>query len=220
MIVLLLIWITGTYIMWLIASMTLMLQGQDSIAGEYKAVFELASAMQLQLGEGDSQVFDRSSQSRPYQSGQTTSDEGLHLVPKTCTPEENRGRINALTESQLRDCINTKLHGGSISYLTSFIPPNREDSEDDNDTVSEYFKKRAKEETFWIFSVSLILTLAIYQAVKLTPVSISLALVAGDVALAMYIGSSRKSRAVLLFWTIPTLCIVPRLIIAHMRNRK
>lgn len=49
MIILLLIWIIGTYSMYLRSSITMKKHGGKKVIGEYKAVFELANAMHTQL---------------------------------------------------------------------------------------------------------------------------------------------------------------------------
>jgi hypothetical protein len=50
-ILLTLIWTVGTYAIWLQAQLTLNHLGQDQVAGEYKAILEMAGAMQDQLIE-------------------------------------------------------------------------------------------------------------------------------------------------------------------------
>ena len=47
-----LIWITGTYIMWLKTSLIMRQRGRNEVAGEYKAVLELAAAMHHQFAKG------------------------------------------------------------------------------------------------------------------------------------------------------------------------
>jgi hypothetical protein len=49
MLVFLTIWTTGIYIMWLSAHSTMKRQGGKQVAGEFKAILELANAMQSQL---------------------------------------------------------------------------------------------------------------------------------------------------------------------------
>ncbi|RAR06361.1 hypothetical protein DDE82_003431 [Stemphylium lycopersici] len=51
MIILLLIWTVGIYIMWLRSNSTMKRRGTTEVAGENKAVFELADAMRDQMGE-------------------------------------------------------------------------------------------------------------------------------------------------------------------------
>jgi asparagine N-glycosylation enzyme membrane subunit Stt3 len=50
-VILLLIWSVGTFIMWLRTSLIMHQRGRSEVAGEYKAVLELAAAMQYQFGK-------------------------------------------------------------------------------------------------------------------------------------------------------------------------
>jgi hypothetical protein len=49
MIIMLLLWMMGIYTMYLQSYFTMLKRGNDQVIGEYKAVFELANAMQTQL---------------------------------------------------------------------------------------------------------------------------------------------------------------------------
>jgi hypothetical protein len=54
MLILLIIWTVGMYIMWLYSHVTMRRRGRDHVAGEYKAILELADEMRRQLDSGDS----------------------------------------------------------------------------------------------------------------------------------------------------------------------
>ena len=60
MIIFLLLWMVGIYSMYLNSHVAMNQRGSDEVVGEYKAVFELASAMQAQLycKPGKEQPFD------------------------------------------------------------------------------------------------------------------------------------------------------------------
>src|SRR4051794_35158684 len=51
MVVILFIWTTGTFIMWLISHFTMKRRGRKEVAGENKAILELSDAMRKHLSE-------------------------------------------------------------------------------------------------------------------------------------------------------------------------
>ncbi|KAJ4361735.1 hypothetical protein N0V95_001628 [Ascochyta clinopodiicola] len=97
MMLLLWLWTLGTTTLHTISTLRLKQQHRTSVAGEYKAVFELADAMHVQLS--------------------STSDE-------TATDDAMDPR--QLSESSLRQRIKSDLHGGAIAYDDAVPPPDDE----------------------------------------------------------------------------------------------
>lgn len=163
MLILHLVWTSGLYIMWLRADMTMKKRGRgkEDVAGEHKAVFELAAAMRAQMNE-------------------PTREEG--------------DDVSTLTEAKLRRCIAKDLRGGSISYTTPLLP----NGESGDDWSTKAWIKNHK--------LSILAVVACVAAAALggfgLPVN-AMTFVALPVGLfiALYIGSTRKSRIVLFLWT-------------------
>ncbi|KAH4006604.1 hypothetical protein HBI13_161020 [Parastagonospora nodorum] len=91
LIILLLIWSTGTYTMYLSSLALLHKRGRSksNVVGEYQAIFELSNAMHLELTQ--------------------------HIG------SEEANSISHLTESQLQKHITSSLNGGSIAFHTSSL---------------------------------------------------------------------------------------------------
>jgi hypothetical protein len=172
MIILHLIWTSGLYIMWLRAYMIMKRRGRgkEDVAGEHKAVFELAAAMREQMNE-------------------PTKEEG--------------DDASTFTEAKLRRRITKDLRGGSISYTAPLLP---------NGESSEEMSVRAWIKSYKLSILAMVACVAamVFDVLYLLEMScIVLLPLPGVLAVALYIGSTRKSRIVLSVWifllvTIPT----------------
>jgi hypothetical protein len=177
MIIFLLIWMIGAYLLWLRAHIVLNNRGTLDVVGEYKAVFELACAMQAQLED-------------------TTKEEGHD--------------VSSLTEAQLRRRITKDLLGGSISYKPSL----RLDEDCDDmkaDKTGWGFKLWWRKEKWWF--MGMLVAMGSWIATVIMAPHVLFGWVLPLVWLfAMFVSSSWKSRAVLLFWlllilgAVPTIC--------------
>jgi len=175
MIILHITWSSGLYIMWLRAYKIMKKRGRgkEDVAGEHKAVFELAAAMREQISE---------------------------------PAKEEGDDVSAFTEANLRRRIMKDLRGGSISYTTP-LPPNGETGEEWNAIPWTKSHKLSI-----IAMVTCILAMAL-SAAYLPRTTMLLLPLPGVLALALYIGSTRKSRIILFVYiylivTIPTQLVV------------
>ena len=180
MIIFVLIWSLGIYIMWLRSHIIMKQRSRQDVAGEYKAVFELADAMRSQLEE----------------SGK----------------EEGRD-ISALPEATLRRRLTKDLRGGQISYETSLLST----GEDGKGGDGWGFKAWVKKEKWWIAAGIVCLGAMTGAAMSVyTTGPFSYIVLFGlplEVFIAMYLGSTNRSRAVILFWLFLVLSVVPHIIV-------
>jgi hypothetical protein len=166
MIILHIVWTVGLYIMWLRAYMITNKRGRgkEDVAGEHRAIFELAAAMQEQMKE-------------------PTKEEGVEVY--------------TFTESELRRRITKELRGGSISYTTPLLP-NREGRARWNIRAWRNVKAWTKNHKLSILAI--ITCIAVMLLDLLTVGTVVLMVLPAELVLALYIGSTRKSRMVLLVW--------------------
>jgi len=148
-------------------------RGKADVAGEHKAVFELAAAMREQISE---------------------------------PAKEEGGDVSAFTEANLRRRITKDLRGGSISYTTPLLPNGESGQEWDAIPWIKSHKLSI------IAMVACIVAMAL-SAVYLLRTTMFLLPLPGVLALALYIGSTGKSRIVLFVYiylivTIPTQLVV------------
>jgi hypothetical protein len=184
MIIFLLIWMIGIHLLWLRAHIVLKRRGTPDLVGEYKAVFELAYAMQAQLED-------------------TTKEEG--------------DDVSSLTEAQLRRRITKDLRGGSISYKSSLL---LEEDRDDlkADKTGWGFKAWWRQEKWCIIGMLVAMGSCIVNA-TIAPYIVFGWILPLVWVFAIFVSSSWKSRAVLLFWLLLILGAVPTLgVVAVVRH--
>lgn len=172
MIILLILWSGGMYIMWLHSHLLMKKRGRNLLAGEHKAVLELADAMRAQIEEHG---------------------------------QETLGHSATLTEFELRRRITKDLNGGAISYKTSVIL----DGHDGRGDFNWGFKSWLKKEMWWLIAFLLSLAavgtaVAMYQQ----PIIFCICVLPFEIKMAMYIGTSNKSRGILLFWSFMASSVV------------
>ncbi|KAI4947340.1 hypothetical protein J4E91_006692 [Alternaria rosae] len=168
-------WSSGLYIMWLRAYIIMKKRGRgkEDVAGEHKAVFELAAAMREHIGE---------------------------------PAKEEGGDVSAFTEANLRRRVTKDLRGGSISYTNPLLP--------NGDTGHEWETKALiKSHKLSIMAMVVCILAMALSAAYLPRTTMLLLPLPGVLALALYIGATRKSRVVLFAWiysivTIPTQLII------------
>lgn len=154
--------------MWLRSHSTMKRRGRTEVAGENKAVFELADAMRHQMSEH-------------------TGEEGDGASP--------------ITEETLHRRITKDLRGGSIAYTTVLLA--------NADAVEKWTLKACiksnKATTFVIFFFALyealVFFLFIYNFFVFIHVMFCSALPV-TYWVALYIGSTRRSRTVIFFWSL------------------
>lgn len=170
MVILLLIWVIGIYILWLRTHIIMKKRGITKIAGENQAILELAHAIQEQVV-------------------QLENERGLDKT--------------TLSESTLQRRIDQDLGGGSISYAKSVIVEVEEGC-----TNHVGFWGWLKKDKWWLtgmcFAILVSVTCGLMSPIILLGF-ISLPL---EIAFAMVIGTTKESRAILLFWSFMLLTVV------------
>ncbi|KAF1848597.1 uncharacterized protein K460DRAFT_334887 [Cucurbitaria berberidis CBS 394.84] len=184
MTVFLIVWSLGIYIIWLRSHIIMKKRGLQDVAGEFKAVFELADAMRSRLEEYG-------------------KEEGVDL--------------STLPEFKLRHRITKDLRGGAISYETSLLSTG-EDGKGDSGWGFKLWVKREK----WWLTTFLVFFGAIMAGIYLRRGGGAIKPVFAfvhlwhplEITIAMYIGSTHKSRGVILLWSFVVLTIVPLVIVS------
>lgn len=168
----LLLWTGGTYAMWLRAHITMQKRGRHQVAGEHKAVVELAAAMQSQLNSDKSHSTDLAAN---------------------------------LTEEQYERHI-AETRGGTISYKVSLLSTGEGDC---GWGVKEYLNK----EKWWL---AILVAFAVGSIVAgvygLLPYMICIVGIAVALIVTMSMGSTGRSRAIIMWWSIWGLAVMPQLI--------
>jgi hypothetical protein len=177
MLLLLIMWTVGTYTMWLSAHITMKQRGRKQVAGEYKAILELANAMQIQL------------LSHSGSSEKTTAN---------------------MSESELRRRIAKDIRGGAISYETPLLS-NGEDGcgNAGRGAVTVYLKR----ETWWLVALVVsVVTSIIVGVYYLLPVLIFIVGITVSLIVTICVGSTHKSKGIILWWSFWALAVLPQLI--------
>lgn len=119
--------------------------------------------------------------------------------------------ISALSESTLRRRITKDLRGGTISYETSLLSS----GEDGKGDAGWGFKPWVKKEIWWIILglssvVGIILVMTVGEVLE----AIIIYGLPLEVLIAMYVGSTNKSRVIIFFWLFMFLSVIPQIVIA------
>jgi hypothetical protein len=174
MILLLMLWTAGTFTMWLSSEITMKQRGRKHVAGEYKALLELANAMQTQL------------------------------VTASCRDAHDAAN---LSESELRRRIAADLNGGSISYATPLLSNNGGNIEWG---IVSYLKKKG----WWLVALIIFCTASIVGGVyNIMPVAIAVVGFAVGLIITVSVGSTHKSKGVILWWSFWAFAVVPEVIL-------
>lgn len=215
MLMLLLLWTTGILTMYTTSKLTRLRRGnRTKIAGEYRAVFELADAMHSQLLslENDNSICS---------GGDAWRD---------------------LSEGELRKRIETQLRGGEISYgegdaglprkgkagavvdglLSSGNAGMEKDGEKDEGGGEDEWTLRAwaRREIWWLLALALALVVEGVVVAKLVELGGSTS--AGvwmfpalplAILFAMYVGLTHASRGMVLFWAVLVVCVMPGVVL-------
>lgn len=170
MLILCIIWTIGIPILWTQSTMTMTARGRNDVAGEYKAVLELANAVTTQLLEA----------------GKLSNNE-----------------ILSLSESALRRRFKEDLNGGAIAYEAPLL-----------EGKERGLRFWMLQEKWWVaaivaslagfFSMFVLLAGRLSGNLSWIPAGIAAALV-----LTVCIGTTGKSRAVLLMGGVLLFCVVP-----------
>ncbi|KAF2819700.1 hypothetical protein CC86DRAFT_126637 [Ophiobolus disseminans] len=170
MICLLLLWMIGTYSLYVRTCITLNKRGTDEVAGEYKAVIELAEATQMQL---------------KYESGvEETSDTSViteKQLRRRITKDLNGGSISyksALLNDTASDGVNDIATDKRISLS---------------------FRAWIKNEIWWLATVA-VCFVAVPCVVIVRNSLLIIILLPLELPLVMYVGSSNDCRGILLFY--------------------
>lgn len=181
MIILHITWSSGLYIMWLRAYIIMKKRGRgrEDVAGEHKAVFELAAAMREQIRE---------------------------------PAKEEGGDVSTFTEANLRRRITKDLRGGSISYTTPLLP---------NGEIGQDWETKAlmKSHKLSIMAMIVCILAMALSAAYLPRTTMLLLPLPGVLALALYVGSTRKSRIVLFVYIYLIVTIPTQLVVMISRTR-
>jgi hypothetical protein len=173
MILLLMLWTVGTFTMWLSSEITMKQRGRKHVAGEHKALLELANAMQDQLA--------------------MTTGSDVH------------GTAN-LSESELRRRIAADLDGGSISYSAPLLSNSGGNTEWG---MVSYLKKEA----WWLVALTIFCSASIAGGIYgLMPIAIAVVGFAVGLIITVSVGSTHKSKGIILWWSFWALAIAPELI--------
>jgi hypothetical protein len=166
MLILCTIWSIGIFSMWIQAHTTMKQRGRTHVAGEYKAVLELAHAITTQL----------------HDAGHSSAKETLDL-----------------SESELRRRFKKDLDDGSIAYEAPLMPGGQ-----------HAFKVLLLAEIWWLTAILVVLG-GFFSMCLLMPYALSWVLggLLAALVLAVCIGTTGMSRAVLLGWGVMVLCVVP-----------
>jgi hypothetical protein len=167
MLILCIIWTIGMLVMWTQAHFTMALRGRAEVAGEYKAVLELAAALNTHL-----------------------------LQPEE---ETKSGALLALPEKVLRRRVTQDTRGGSMAY---------EQSLQTGDAWRE-ISKVLRKEVWWILSILGSLGAVFLFSVMNLAFPWVFAGASAALTLPVFIGTSGRSRAVILVWAFPLLCLIP-----------
>lgn len=175
--------------MWLHSHSVMKRRGHTDIAGEHKAVLELAQAMQQQ-------------------------HVGLASIKEQHEQEEKDGASTAttaiaipITEASLRHRVTKELRGGSIAYTAPLLA-NGEIADDW--TLRAWVKAHKWSLAGMIPSFLLSLLTGTFRMLN-TFVFIALPI---ELAAALYMGSTRASRSVIFFWAFVVCSIVPQVILS------
>jgi len=146
-------------------------RSKEDVAGEYKAVFELAAAMRDQI-----------------------KNPSLDTLPTAQHPAKEEGDdISAFTEAKLRRCITKGLRGGSISYTNPLLPT--------GDSGHEWNTRAwIRSHKLSISAMVVCVMVTVYGAFDTSRITYFLFPLPVELILALYIGSTRKSHIVLFFW--------------------
>jgi hypothetical protein len=187
--------------------------GRTKVAGEYKAVLELADALHTQL------MYPTQSQERMVQVEISKED--------TYETKSEIGVKSTLTlpESTLRRRVTKDLHGGSMAYDTPFNRSNfRPDAH-----AQRLFRDLLRKEAYWIvlFTLSIVPEISLFLTGlyphyegpgNTTYISTTMHLILvgfpAILLLSLCLGSTGKSRVVLFIWMFALFCIVPVLVLA------
>jgi hypothetical protein len=171
---LLLLWTIGIYTLWLRSRTIMKRRGRSAVAGEQKAIIELAAAMHDQLAQHEQEHgFDKSS----------------------------------LSEARLRRRINKDLRGGSISYESSLLSV----EEDEKNDPSRSFWNWTKREKWWLTALFATLGITATSSIFVPIHGLGIHTFPLEIGLTMYIGTTGKSRAIVLFWLFIALSVVVEL---------
>jgi hypothetical protein len=194
MLILLLIWSIGIYTMWLHSHIIMKRRGGPrDVAGEHKAVLELAHAMHQQHVGLDLVKEEKVGDASPTTT--TASTTTAAAIAAT-----------VVTEAQLRRRVAKELRGGSISYAAPLLT-NGETAEDK--TIRAWVK-RNKWSIAGMLWCLVLTTVGGFFAYRYIILLIPLPL---ELGVALYIGSTRKSRGVIFFWAFVLLSVLPQIIL-------
>ncbi|KAF1937400.1 hypothetical protein EJ02DRAFT_426675 [Clathrospora elynae] len=169
--------------MWFRTHIIMKKRGIEDVAGEYRAVLELADAIRAQL--------------------QPTT-------PSVERGQEPLDNISAFTESKLRRRITKDMHGGSISYVVPLLY-NGENGEGDGGWGFRAWVKSNRWSIFtFLVSVALLMTNVILLFIP-TPIIVFLSLPL-TWFFSIHMGTSSMSRVVLFFWFFVIMSVVPQAI--------
>ncbi|USP75159.1 uncharacterized protein yc1106_02433 [Curvularia clavata] len=189
-ILLLLIWSIGIYIMWLRSHSVMKRRGRTDIAGEHKAVLELAQAMQQQHAGLASPIKEQDEQEEKDGASTTTTAVAIPV-----------------TEASLRHRVTKELRGGSIAYTAPLLA-NGEIADDW--TLWAWVKAHKWSIAGMVPSCFLPFLSGLFLSQSIA-VFVALPI---ELAAALYIGSTRASRVVIFFWGFILCSIVPQIILS------
>ena len=168
--------------MWLRSHSIMKRRGRTDVAGEHKAILELAHAMQQQHAG---------------------------LAPPTKEQQEDSASTTAIpvTEATLHHRVTKELRGGSIAYAAPLLA--------NGDTADTWTLRAWIKSHKWSLAgmlpacaLSGLSGLFIYQGIW---IFLALPL---ELAIALYMGSTRASRAVLFFWSFVLFSILPQMVMS------
>ena len=188
MIILLWTWTIGITVMWASAKTTMKQRGRKNVAGEYKAVFELADAMHEQLAS---------------------------VANEEANEEANDAR--QMNESALRQRITKDLRGGMIAYDTPLLNKLEDNTEGKEWTMKAWARKEMWWIIALTASVvvDVIVVCAFVMESRRGDLFVFWILPL-TLMFAMYVGTTHQSRAMVLLWAALVFCIIPAIILGVM----
>ncbi|KAF2621982.1 hypothetical protein BU25DRAFT_219774 [Macroventuria anomochaeta] len=137
----------------------------------------------------------------------------MHLQLAQIENEEAKD-VQQITESNLRQRITKDLRGGTIAYDTALLPERNSGAEGIYWTLKAWTRR----EMWWLIAtaVSIIVDgFVVKSFIKDKPRNDLLFFLALPLALgfAMYVGSTHKSRVMVLFWAVLVVCVLPAIVL-------
>ncbi|KAL6157539.1 hypothetical protein ACJQWK_06625 [Exserohilum turcicum] len=185
------VWSVGIYAMWLSAHSTMKRRGRTHVAGDHVAVLELADAMRSQgVHDTHTDTYEGKAKGDVTTTASTTS---VQTTP-------------AFTEEALRHRVTVELRGGSISYAAPLLSHGEAAREWGG--VPTWLNRHK-----WsILGMLVCIGASVTSAVMLARDIMILIPLPLQLGTALYIGSTRGSRAVVLYWAILLFGIIPQVV--------